>query len=159
MVKLALQFKANLEYVDDLLAAGDDFRWYVSLLCTQCDTVSGPVYVVATEVNDIPGGRGQANLVGKCKFCSRQHSVSIVEQSVKPYKLENNNQFQTIVEFEARGVDLQNFDPRVGWTAKGAESGTKFDEIDLGEKEWVDYDEKANESVGIYEVEAQFVKA
>ena len=28
------------------------------------------------------------------------------------------------------------------WKAVGAESGTRFDEIDLSEGEWYDYDEK-----------------
>jgi hypothetical protein len=29
-----------------------------------------------------------------------------------------------------------------GWVAKGTESGTPFEDIDLTEGEWVEYDEK-----------------
>ena len=32
--------------------------------------------------------------------------------------------------------------PQSGWTAQGAESGTKFEDIDLTEGDWADYDEK-----------------
>jgi Eukaryotic protein of unknown function (DUF866) len=31
---------------------------------------------------------------------------------------------------------------QAGWSALGAESGTKFDDIDLTEGDWADYDEK-----------------
>ncbi|PVD23620.1 hypothetical protein C0Q70_16893 [Pomacea canaliculata] len=44
----------------------------------------------------------------------------------------------------------------VGWIAEGTESGTPFS-IDLSEKEWYDYDEKAGESVSISEAGFQFV--
>ena len=45
-----------------------------------------------------------------------------------------------------------------GWMVEGIESGMKFSDVDLTEKEWADYDEKAKETVGIYEVEHQFAR-
>lgn len=75
---------------------------------------------------------------------------------------------------------------QAGFAAKGAETTTQFPEINLQEKvsetlslekdgfcenvletsdkcplvfqDWTDYDEKASESVGIYEVTHQFIK-
>lgn len=41
---------------------------------------------------------------------------------------------------------------------EGLESGTCFSDIDLTEKEWADYDEKAKTTVGIYELEHEFVR-
>jgi Eukaryotic protein of unknown function (DUF866) len=35
-------------------------------------------------------------------------------------------------------------------------SGQIFTNVDLSEKEWVDFDEKLGESIGIYELEWQF---
>ncbi len=32
-------------------------------------------------------------------------------------------------------------------------SGTVFEDVDLSEREWMDYDEKLGESVGIYDLE------
>ena len=47
---------------------------------------------------------------------------------------------------------------KVGWAAEGTDTGTRFEDVDLKEKEWVDYDNKAKVSVGIYEFEYQFHK-
>jgi hypothetical protein len=38
------------------------------------------------------------------------------------------------------------------------ESGKLFDGVDLNENEWVDYDDKIKESVGIYDLQSQFIK-
>jgi hypothetical protein len=46
-----------------------------------------------------------------------------------------------------------------GWACQGAESGTKFSQIDLSEnKEWMDYDEKTKQAVTINELEYRFIK-
>ncbi|XP_030181154.1 CXXC motif containing zinc binding protein isoform X3 [Lynx canadensis] len=71
---------------------------------------------------------------------------------------EDNERFKTIVEFECRGLEPVDFQPQAGFAAEGVESGTVFSDINLQEKDWTDYDEKAQESVGIYEVTHQFVK-
>ena len=42
-----------------------------------------------------------------------------------------------------------------GYTVE-SESGTKFNDVDLSEGEWVEYDEKLGDSVGIYELEHKF---
>jgi hypothetical protein len=34
--------------------------------------------------------------------------------------------------------------------------GKKFDDVNLEEKEWCDFDDKRNEPVGIYKVESKF---
>jgi hypothetical protein len=50
----------------------------------------------------------------------------------------------TIVKFDCRGLELVGFEAREGWMAKGDESGTVFEDIDLTEGEWVDYDAKVS---------------
>lgn len=32
-------------------------------------------------------------------------------------------------------------------------SGAKFEDVDVSEREWMDYDEKLGESIGIYDLE------
>lgn len=61
------------------------------------------------------------------------------------YEIENNDKFVTIVTIECRGLETVDFEPRMGWKAKGAESGTVFDEVDLSDGEWVEYDEKVRQ--------------
>ena len=40
---------------------------------------------------------------------------------------------------------------------EGRESGTVFEDVDLTELEWADYDERSGESTVISEIEAKFV--
>ncbi|KAH3695671.1 hypothetical protein DPMN_083129, partial [Dreissena polymorpha] len=109
------------------------------------------------ESAPLKGGRGHASLVLKCKLCSRENSIDILPDTISSYNAEDSNQFKTVVVFDCRGVEPVDFSPRVGFTAEGEETGTPFPEVSLTEGEWVDYDEKKGESVGIYEIEHKFV--
>ncbi|XP_069828391.1 CXXC motif containing zinc binding protein-like [Dendropsophus ebraccatus] len=115
---------------------------------------------VITSMDSVPlkGGRGSASMVQKCKLCSRENSIDILTASLQPYNAEDNERFKTIVEFECRGLEPVDFQPQAGFAAEGAETGTPFNDINLQEKDWTDYDEKAKEAVGIYEVTHQFKK-
>jgi len=159
MVKIGLQIKANLENVTDIKADGEDFRWYMKLKCLSCGEIPEKwQYVSLEESVPVKGGKGDANLVAKCKLCSRENSIDIIKDSLQPYTAEHSNSFKTVVAFDCRGMEPVDFSPRVGWTCRGEESGSLFPEVSLTEKEWVDYDEKAQLSVGIYELEHKFVK-
>lgn len=74
------------------------------------------------------------------------------------YTSNDQNKFKTIVTFDCRGIEPVEFSPAEGWLVKVEESGKAFNDVDLSEKEWADYDDRANQSVGIYELESQFVK-
>ncbi|XP_033118514.1 CXXC motif containing zinc binding protein-like [Anneissia japonica] len=158
MVRIGLQIQANLENVTNLRPEGDDFRWYLKLKCQNCQEESKSfVYISLLESHPLKGGRGSASLVSKCKLCSRENSIDILKDTIKSYDIEDNNQMKTIVGFECRGMEPVDFSPRVGFVCSGVESSSTF-QVDLTEKEWVDYDENAQESVGVYEVEWTFVK-
>ena len=43
-------------------------------------------------------------------------------------------------------------------SGEGQETGTVFEDVDLSEKEWADYDEKSDQSVCISELQFSFVK-
>ncbi|KAK7809899.1 hypothetical protein U0070_000285 [Myodes glareolus] len=100
------------------------------------------------------GGHGSASRVQKCKLCALENSIEILSSTIKSYNSEDNEKFKTIVEFECRGLEPIDFQPQAGFAAKGVESGTVFSDINLQEKDWTDYDEKAQESVEIFEVRA-----
>nr|DBA17947.1 TPA: hypothetical protein GDO54_016250 [Pyxicephalus adspersus] len=159
MVKFALQLKANLENITRLRPVGEDFRWFLKLKCGNCGEVSDKwQYITLMDSTPLKGGRGSASMVQKCKLCSRENSIDILSTSLQPYNAEDSETFKTIVEFECRGLEPIDFQPQAGFAAEGAETGTPFNEINLQEKDWTDYDEKAQESVGIYEVTHQFKK-
>ena len=44
--------------------------------CGNCNEVSDKwVYITLSESNEVKGGRGTANLVMKCKLCSRENNM------------------------------------------------------------------------------------
>eukprot|EP00128_Syssomonas_multiformis_P011581 Colp12_sorted_trinity150504_noHs@20298 len=160
MVHLTLKFKADLENITNLKPADpDNFQWYLKARCGQCGEANDKwIYLTASDVVNLPGSKGTANLHMKCKLCARDNSIEIVEGSIKPYTAEDSGKFAPIVQFDCRGIELFDFSPRDGWVAEGAETGTKFNAVDLSEGEWVEYDEKNKESVGIYEISSEFTK-
>ena len=97
-------------------------------------------------------------MVSRCKLCSRDNSMDILRDSIASYDAENSGSFKRIVSFECRGMEPTDFSPRTGWSAKGAETTTMFS-VDLTDDDWCDFDERASESVGVYEVEHRFEKA
>ncbi|CAN0272513.1 unnamed protein product [Bubo scandiacus] len=157
--RIGLQLRATLENITRLRAEGEDFRWYLKLKCGNCGEISEKwQYLRLMDSAPLKGGRGSATMVQKCKLCSRENSIDILSQTIKPYNAEDSEKFKTIVEFECRGLEPVDFQPQAGFAAEGAESGTPFNDINLLEKDWNDYDEKTKESVGIYEVTHKFVK-
>ncbi|KAF8570688.1 hypothetical protein P879_07818 [Paragonimus westermani] len=58
-------------------------------------------------------------------------SGDLLSETQAPYTAEDSGQFKTIVVFECRGLDLLRFSPRVGWTARGVNSGTLFNDVSL----------------------------
>lgn len=74
------------------------------------------------------------------------------------YTEDDVGSFKTIVIFDCRGVEPYEFSPRKGWIATGVDNGQIFRMVDLSKNDWVDYDEKRNHSVGIYEFTSKFIK-
>ncbi|XP_045157646.2 CXXC motif containing zinc binding protein-like [Mercenaria mercenaria] len=158
-MKIALQFKANLENLTNLKPEGEDFRWYIKLKCLNCgEETTKFEYLTLTENAPLKGGRGHASMVVKCKLCARENSIDILRDTIAAYNADNSNQFKTMVVFDCRGVEPTDFSPRVGFTAEGEETRTPFPEVSLTEGDWNEYDEKKGEPVSITEIEHKFVK-
>ncbi|KFQ23771.1 UPF0587 protein C1orf123, partial [Merops nubicus] len=133
------------------------------LKCANCGEVSEKwQYLRLMDSAPLKGGRGSATMVQKCKLCSRENSIEILSQTIKPYNAEDSEKFKTIVDViflvQLALKNLLQMCLQAGFAAEGAESGTPFNDINLLEKDWNDYDEKTKESVGIYEVTHKFVK-
>lgn len=83
--------------------------------------------------------------------------TDILSETVSKYTVDDSNSFKNMVVFDCRGISITDFSPRNGFKCQGLESNTVFEDINLEEKEWVDYDDKLNQPVGIYEVQHKFV--
>ncbi|XGW04642.1 hypothetical protein V3C99_015660 [Haemonchus contortus] len=162
MPVLALEIKCNMVGVTGFTPSDpENHRWFLKFRCMNCgESRDYWQYVVINEVLEVPGSRGEANLVEKCKLCNRVNTVAIVQDSIGKYDAaDHNEEWQPMIQLDCRGLEPIDFDPRMGWTAVGTESGTVFEDIDLSEKAWADYDEKAGEATEISDIEVRFVHA
>ncbi|GLG97829.1 UPF0587 protein GA18326 [Gryllus bimaculatus] len=128
------------------------------LVCTNCREGTGKVHDVSLT-HQIPCkiGHGHVHYSAKCKFCSKEQTIEIIPDSIKPYV--KGDPLTKVVVFECRGVEPSQFEPRDGWIAKAENSSLIFNDIDLKEGDWAEYDEKAQEPVGIDSIESNFVRS
>lgn len=162
MGKIDLQIACNLENLTNLDMPKDE-EWYFKTECINCHEKSeNPIYFTLAEVTQMQGSKGMANYVAKCKLCERTGSVEYQVNTHRPYT-DENEQFQTIATFDCRGVELVEFFPGNSFGAVGIESGMPFgsphneDAIEFDQGDWCGYDERADQSVGIYGLKSRFV--
>ncbi|KAL1955462.1 hypothetical protein VTO42DRAFT_8556 [Malbranchea cinnamomea] len=149
-----LVLSAELSGVTDLRpkdSPESPYYYTFKVQCTSCREIHPNwVSVSRFETHEIPGSRGEANFVWKCKLCQRTHSASIAT-APNAYQ-ESEGKDQKIIEFDCRGLEFTEFKADGLWEAKGIESSTPFSSIDLSEGEWYDYDEKQGEEVSIKDI-------
>lgn len=158
-MKLCLQWRLQLENLEEVVPEGKDFRWFVKVKCSNCGEVSKWVYVTEEDTTALKGGRGYANLLIKCKICGRENSVDILKDSVRPYTCDDTGTFKTVVVFECRGLEVTDFDPRSGFSVFGENKKTTYSDISLTEKEWYEYDENMQQPVSITDFEYKITRS
>ncbi|KAG9006738.1 hypothetical protein FRB94_013862 [Tulasnella sp. JGI-2019a] len=121
------------------------------------------VSVNRLDEHDLSSGHDTANFVWKCGSCKRASSAKFDKfdnksPPTKPYQITSseNQEYSPLVVIECRGLEFIGFDPMGTWKCTGVESGTKFDEVEFEDGEWVDYDEKAAKPVGISTIQSKW---
>ncbi len=84
-------------------------------------------------------------------------SADIIPEMITKYTSDDSNSFKTICGFDCRGVSIIDFSPRVGFTCEATDSGTRFEDVNLEDNDWCDYDETSNASVRVSDLEFKFV--
>ncbi|CAH8864215.1 unnamed protein product [Trichobilharzia szidati] len=159
MVLLGVQINCELTNITSLTPSGDDFRWYFKAKCGSCGEVTNDyVYLCSLERTPLHDSRGDANLVIRCKFCSRVSNADLVPGSIASYQCEDSGQFKTIAKFDCRGLEFIEFSPRVGWSASGVNSDTVFNDISLADESWFEYDEEGKCEVSITNIQTKIIK-
>lgn len=146
--------KADLENVE-AVEFPTEYIWNIDVTQSGGQEVREGVTVCAAEEVDIPNSRGTANLV--IKFGGKNPATISVEQVkgvTRPYTAEDAGQFVPIVAFECRGMEPTKWTPTEGCIVRGKKAA--FKDADIAE-DWADFDEAANQSVGIYNLEYDFV--
>nr|KAJ3415129.1 hypothetical protein HK105_001596 [Polyrhizophydium stewartii] len=109
--------------------------------CTKCrEAADSVVNINAEETVEMPNSKGTTNLLMRCKFCKNEGSVDIELNTVRNYSIDDSEKFAPLVVLEGRGWEPTEWVPSVaraaddedqeGFKAEGADSGTKFEDID-----------------------------
>ena len=151
-----LFFKARLDSVNEILIS-EDFRWYFLISCTNCGEENDrEIYLNSKDLCEISGSRGTFNFAMKCKVCAKVITISILPRSVFPYHDSEN--FQKIAQFDVRGAKITHWRAPSGFNVVCG-SGFVFEDINIEEADWVEYDNQGQTLVGVYEIETKVENA
>lgn len=83
MVKIGLQIRAQLENVDEIKTNHPDYTFFFKLKCSNCGEPSDKWHDIteSERVQDDSRHPNGFNFHMKCKLCSRENSMDIVEGS------------------------------------------------------------------------------
>lgn len=83
MVKIGLQIRATLENVEELKTNHPDYTFFLKLKCTNCGEQSEKWHDLteSEHVNEDSRNPKGSHFFMKCKLCSRENSIDIVEKS------------------------------------------------------------------------------
>lgn len=88
MVKLGLQISANLENIDELKTSYPNYSYFFKIKCSNCGEKTDKWHDLS-EAENFSGDNSRNekgnNFLMKCKLCSRENSINIVEGSHGEY--------------------------------------------------------------------------
>ncbi|EIE21643.1 hypothetical protein COCSUDRAFT_24771 [Coccomyxa subellipsoidea C-169] len=160
---IVLFIKARLENVAKL-SLPEGHTYNLTVKDSTGDDVREGVTVTSSHEEELPGSRGSANFALKWVRDSKHMAYLNVKEITKAlkckgkekisgsYTADDDGKYVGMVGFECRGLDVTGWQPEDGFIVEST-SGARFEDVDLSEKEWMDYDEKLGESVGIYDLE------
>lgn len=172
----------NIKKVSVKNSATDAAELAFDLTCTNCrETHDSPVIINCVEKHEMPGSKGEASFVLKCKFCGKDCSVNIeafenalyngdvevnsddidkVKTQRKKRGLKSAKDTQAaLFEFDCRGCELVTFHPSsVIFIVKLLSGNTLECQLEEGENEWYDYDDNDGEEVSITDFKFDIIK-
>lgn len=152
MVVHLIYIKADLENLSSLRFP-EDHDWLLSFRDQNGDERRS-VHLNATETQEVPGSRGSANLLLKFPAGSSPASISVTSAKGVEGKYTKSGEFQAVLAVECRGAEPFAWTPS-GFYVAETEEGQKFENVDLKDGDWCDFDEEAGVSVGVYNVETK----
>ena len=117
------------------------------------------VTLTAAEEHELPGSRGVAHLVLRWEKGSTHAgnaSVVALKGVTRAVTRADSEAWVPVAAFDCRGLEPTAFHPTTGFAVKSVAGTTWEGEgVDFSD-DWVEYDEKLRDSVGVYGVEARF---
>lgn len=83
MVKIGLQIKATLENIDEIKTNHPNYPFFLKLKCSNCGEQRREWHDLTEceKVNEDSRNSNGFNFFMKCRLCSRENSIDIVEGS------------------------------------------------------------------------------
>lgn len=166
---ISAEFSENAKKLYVRNSETDPAEFTFKLKCTKCgEDAEKPVTFNLFEKHEIPGSKGEASLVMKCKFCSSdniiianefehdlfaQQSNNVNNDKRKKHGLNGNkmdiNDYAAIIQLDSRGWEIQDFLyhslPFEAELNSGKLMNCEFED----DGSWYDYDNDSSEEVYI----------
>ena len=158
MPEFILQIKAELENIK-LLKPLDCVNWKFDIESSSGETRQNITFSPVDEI-ELEGSRGISNFIIKWPGEREQAHIKIVpiKKSDGSYKDSDSEKFVSILGLECRGVIPTRWIPGEDFSAISS-GGHIFEEVDMTDLSWADYDEKNDMSVSIMNLEHKIIRA
>lgn len=159
MVVYLLNFQATLENVAEICFMLDSIEWCLDVAEPTGDGIRPRITFSSKDVVELHNSRGVANFALKWEGAMKQAYLTMMEvknvtQNV--YTAANSEAWVPIVAFDSRGLQpTACHSPNLGITVIST-GGQKFEHADFSDDEWCDYDQNAEQSVGVYNIHWNF---
>mmetsp|Transcript_7052 Transcript_7052/g.14810 ORF Transcript_7052/g.14810 Transcript_7052/m.14810 type:complete len:163 (-) Transcript_7052:131-619(-) len=156
MVVFLLRVKAELENVTNL-RPGVGMSWCLDFKHPQSDETREKVVVSPDETVEVKGSKGVCNLTLRWPESKREGNITVCTGDIKGKKAakpftEEDGDYVTWAAFECRGAEPVKWHQLESLSCDSTE-GKAFDEVDLTEDDWCDYDDENDLSVGVSKIE------
>lgn len=90
------------------------------------------------------------------KFCIIY--LVIIDGSLRSYNLEDDGQYKQLAQFDCRGCVPIKFEPIANFACKNSNCGKYYENVNVSNDDWVEFDEESGESMGVYDFKSRFIK-
>lgn len=168
----------NIKRVFPQDSQGSAAEYTFDLVCTSCrEKHDVPVAINRFEKHQLPGSKGDASFIMKCRFCGKESSVDLskfedalyngneddseifekMKKQRKKHDLKNLNGQCALLSMDCRGCEITSFYPDNLTFAAELTSGRTL-EFKLEDGEWYDYDDYSGEEVSLTEFDYKIIK-
>ena len=150
MPHFMIYIKANLQHVQSFRPS-ENARYCLTL--TSGDDERENIWLDPKIKEEAPGGRSETNLIIRFEGAKKPATVDFIGGDIIAEYTENDSgQWVAIQAFECRGCEITKYSPQDDWIVIG-ESGQEFVEEIMLSDDWCDYDEGADVSPEITDLE------
>lgn len=146
MVKAELENVAKVKFPE---------QWSLKVQDSSSDETRD-VIVDPTNEEEITGSRGTCNFKLKFPGQKKEAWLNVVEPKkaqISYLTADTAGEYVTVIGFECRGMEPIEWNHKDGFFTVEAESGKMFNEVSFAEDDFFDYDEDADASIGVSEIE------